>query len=895
MSLAPGTRLGVYEIVSPLGAGGMGEVYRARDTKLGREVAVKVVPDPFASDSDRLARFEREAQSLAALNHPSIAQIYGFDEFAGSLALIMELVEGPTLADRIARGPVPLNDAVGIAVQIADALEAAHDHGIVHRDLKPANIKIRQDGTVKVLDFGLAKTLAAGEAPGRAINRIDTLDGADSPTVISPATQIGVLLGTAAYMAPEQAQGKPIDKRVDIWAFGCVLYEMLTGRRAFAGDTVSEALAAVLRDEIDWRALPDGVPPTILRVLKRCLERNPKRRFHDIADVRIELNEPYEPVTNAGSARPAAISGRGFGLFLAGAFVAATAVWLAVRPQAPAPERVQRFALAGLDSLVIDPNQTLTLSPDGRTLAYRGRGPDGVDRLFVRHLDALVPTPVAGTEGALQPFFSPDGQWLAFFAGGSLKKVPVTGGASQTVAPASVPLGGYWMDDGAIVFVAGVERGLLRVPSSGGPPETIAVVDSENDGLFATPWGLPSARGVLLTVRRDNRFDVAVLSMEDRKLQVLVEDAYSPILASNGHVLFHQGNSIFALPFDSDRLAATGPAFPVVSDLSTRISFQTRMFAVARDGTLVYVPAAPRDAGAAKMVWVDRAGQSSIVSSFDRPADTPRLSPDASQVAFRTPAPNCDIWVHHLARGTTTRLTHEGDNHGVVWMNDGARIATARERREGVDIISLRPDGSGSSERIASFPVASSAVPSSWNAGTLLVQGGGGRSGLDVSALTGANPDPTPVINSPFDDSGAVLSPDGRVFAYVSNQSGRAEVYVQPLDGQEQRLQISTAGGIEPVWSRSGKELFFRRGREMVAVRIETAPRLSVGRQDALFAGDYAFGPLAATVSGMANYDVAPDGTRFLMMTGTQWLQGQLVVVLNWFADWKQLGSGATR
>ena len=293
------------------------------------------------------------------------------------------------------------------------------------------------------------------------------------------------------------------------------------------------------------------------------------------------------------------------------------------------------------------------------------------------------------------------------------------------------------------------------------------------------------------------------------------------------------------------------------------------------------------------MMWVDRTGRASVASSFDRPADTPRLSPDASQVAFRTPAPNCDIWVHHMVRGTTTRLTHEGDNHGVVWMNDGARIATAREHRDGIDIISLRPDGSGSSERIATFPVASGAVPSSWSSGTLLVQRGAGRSGLDISALSAANPDPTPIIGSPFDDSGAVLSPDGRVFAYVSNESGRAEVYLQPVGGQEQRIQVSTAGGVEPVWSRNGKELFFRRGRELISVTIETAPSLSVGRPDVLFAGDYAFGPLAATVSGMANYDVAPDGKRFLMMTGTQWVQGQLVVVLNWFADWKQLGSGA--
>lgn len=892
MPLAPGTRLGIYDIIAPLGAGGMGEVYRARDPKLNREVALKVVSDAFAGDSELLARFQREARTLAALNHPHIAQIYGFDDSSEVHALAMELVDGPTVADRISRGPLPPAEALTIATQIAEALQAAHHHGIIHRDLKPGNIKIRPDGTVKVLDFGLAKALDRTQPAWRGGSPSNAIDAANSPTVLSSGTQMGVLIGTAAYMAPEQARGRPVDQRADIWAFGCVLYEMLAGRPAFGGETLSETLASVLRDPVDWDALPASVAPAFRRVLKRCLERDPDRRFHDIADVRIELSEPYEADAAIAAPKHAATVARSLGLFAVGALVAGVVVWLTLRPQVPSNERVQRFALAGLSSLVIDPNQALTLSPDGRALVYRGRGADGVDRLFIRHLDALLPTSLAGTEGGRQPFFSPDGQWVGFFAGGFMKKVAVTGGAPQTIAAAAAPLGGFWMDDGSIVFVADVASGLLRIPSTGGKPETLLPINSEQKGPFTTPWGLPGGTAVLLSIRRDNRFDVAVFSLPDRKLHVLAEDAYSPVLASSGHVLFHQGNSILALPFDSRRLAAAGPAFPVLSNISTRISFQTRLFAVSRDGTLAYVPAAPPGESVWRMVWVDRKGEASVVTNFDRPADTPRLSPDGSQVAFRTPATNCDVWVHDLARGTTTRLTHEGDNHGVVWMNDGTRVGTARERREGIDIISVSPDGRGSIERVATFPPASNAVPSSWSSGTLLVQRGGGPTGIDITAVS-ADRDPKPIVSSPFEDSGGIVSSDGRFVAYVSNESGRAEVYLQSLTGEHPRVQVSTTGGVEPVWARNGKELFLRHGRDLIAVTIETTPKFSIGRPHVLFSGDYAFGPLAATISGLANYDVAPDGKRFLMMTGTQWLEGQLVVVLNWFEDWKQFGNGA--
>ncbi|HLF83562.1 MAG TPA: protein kinase, partial [Blastocatellia bacterium] len=648
-AIAVGSLISHYQVTGKLGAGGMGEVYRARDTKLNRDVAIKILPEGFARDAERVARFQREAQVLASLNHPNIASIYGLEDSNGTHALVLELVEGPTLADRITAGPIPINEALPIARQIAEALEYAHERGIIHRDMKPANVKVTGDGTTKVLDFGLAKVFA-DDTP-------DT-DLSHSPTLIK-GTQAGMILGTAAYMSPEQAQGKAVDKRSDIWSFGVVLYEVLTGRQLFAGETISDTLAAVLRDEIDLNALPANTPASIRKLIARCVNRDRKQRLRDIGDARLDLDERQDASRVAPQAASRMKTARWIGPVVASALITALVTWLAVRAPRPSPEPVRRFAVSGLSPLVIDPFQTLALSPDGRLLAFRGRGQDELERIFVRQLDTLELKVLADTNGARLPFFSADGQWIGFFAGGSLKKIAVAGGTAQTIATATTgPAGGTWMDDGSIVFIGDPELGIQRISSSGGTPETLLAFDKKNgERAAAAPWGLPGSRGVLLSVRRGDRFDVGVLSLRDRKLHIIAEDGYSPAWVPTGHVLFHQGNAILAMPFDGERLEATGPAFPVLSGLSNRMSFQTKLFAVAQDGTLAYLPQAPAGEGQWALFWVDRKGQETPVTKLERPSDTPRLSPDGTRVAFRTPADNCDVWSYDLARGTTTRLT----------------------------------------------------------------------------------------------------------------------------------------------------------------------------------------------------------------------------------------------
>ena len=880
MTLTSGSRLGPYEVVSTLGAGGMGEVYQARDRRLGRDVAIKVLPDAFAADAERLARFRREAQVLAALNHPHVAAIYGLEESGGIEALVLELVPGETVADRLARGRLPVDEALDIARQVAEALEAAHERGIVHRDLKPANVKLTPEAKVKVLDFGLAKALA-GDA--------SSPDASNSPTLTAQATAAGIVVGTAAYMSPEQARGKSVDKRADIWAWGCLLYEMLTGRRAFEGETVSDTLASVLRAEIDWAALPDETPASVRRVLKRCLDRDVRTRFHDIADARIEMEEKdaAAPARSASPSpsrsQPTSARWRGAALFAAGAVLAAGLILLARRP-APRPEPVRRFALSGLN-LLVDRGQSLALSPDGNTLVFRGRGDDGFERLYLRALDSLELRALPGTELGMHPFFSPDGEWVGFFAAGKLKKLALAGGTPQVICHAgSVPGGGTWLPDGTIIFVGDVYAGAERVSAGGGTPQRVFALDPKQ-GLTAitTPWVLPGGNAVLYAVRKGETFDVAVSSLDGREWKILAEDAFSPVYA-DGFVFFQQGagNSVLALPFDSRRLAATGSASPAFSGIATRISFQSRMFAVAAGGTLAYVPPDTR-LQHGSLVWVDRKGASTPVVEIPRPIDIPRLSPDGTRVAFRAPAPNCDVWIHDLSRGASTRLTLEGDNHGVVWMPDGRRIVFARTRGALTEVLAQAADGTSRIERLGKADMSAQFPSSCSPDGRLILASGGTReSGLDVVLLTtekGAEPAGSqPLIHSTFDESAATFSPDGRWIAYVSNESGRPEVDLQPYPAMDSRQQVSTDGGVEPVWSRNGRELFFRQGRKMLAAEIRTAPALSVDRPRVLFEGNHLEGP------NLPDYDVAADG-RFLMVAGQERGGTEVVLVLNWLRE----------
>jgi len=910
VTLAAGAKLGPYEILAPIGAGGMGEVYRAKDTKLGRDVAIKVLPEEFFEEEERRLRFEREARTLASLNHPGIAAIHSFEEIPGSVSsssrhlLVMELVEGEDLGQRLVSGPIPLDESLAYAKQIAEALEAAHEKGIVHRDLKPANVKVTPDGRVKLLDFGLAKIFE-----GDPTNDRGGSGGAvtKSPTLTARATAAGVILGTAAYMSPEQARGKAVDKRTDVWAFGCVLYEMLTGKRAFEGETISDTLVSVLSKEPDWAALPEQTPVGVKRTLRKCLQRDARLRLRDIGDARLDLEEIAGTASSGSSsfeeeqAAPGSTLGRDASasrtrgsrksLYLSWAVAAALAVvtgTLAVRTRAPhaaAPAAVQRFMLSRL-SLSVDPAQSLAFSPDGTKLVYRGRGEDGYYRLYLRAFDSFEEKPIAGTEEGGQPFFSPDSAWIAFFAAHNLKKVSLSGGSPQLICPAKgFTGGGTWLPDDTIVFAGDALTGLDRVSSRGGRPERLLTLDQKQFQLIVSPWALPGGKAVLATVRMGEEFATAVVSLTDRIVRTIEKDAYAPIYIPTGHIVYHQGNSLLALPFDAERLTVTGSAFPVLTEIRTRIASQVRGFGVSNGGSLVYIPLLAGREERSTLAWVDRRGAVTPIAEIPMSLDIPRVSPDDTRIAFRRPAANCDVWIHDIARGTTTRLTLEGDNHGVVWNPDGrrvtfGRVATAAGGKTG--ILSAPADGSGPPELLASVE-RGNWFPTSWSPDgrRLLVNWPGHETGADIGLLSlDGERKLTPLLRTPFDETNAVFSRDGRLVAYTSNESGRAEVYAQPYPAMDARVQISTDGGSEPVWSRSGRELFFRQGKKMMAAGVTAAPRLSIGRPVVLFEGDFARGP------GLPGYDVSIDDQRFLVVRGPGSSgANELAVVLDWFEE----------
>ena len=633
MPLEPGTTLGPYSVTAKIGEGGMGAVYRARDTKLDRDVALKVLPEAFTSDPDRLARFEREAKVLASLNHPNIGAIHGFEESGDTKALVLELVEGPTLADRIAEGPIPIDDALPIAKQIAEALEAAHEQGVIHRDLKPANVKVKADGTVKVLDFGLAKAFQPGGSS----------DPSDSPTITASATASGVIMGTAAYMSPEQARGKPVDKRSDIWAFGAVLYEMLSGHRPFEGRDVSEVLGAVLRLEPDWDALPGDAPPRVSTLVRRCIEKEPKQRLHDMADVRLAMEGAFETRVSTRDEpiavpqlqiwqRPIPLTVAVLGLVI----LTGLGVWSAMRPTDPPAPPVRHFALdIGPASPLPGPNLHAmpAWSPDGTQLVYAANVA-GTHQLYLRSLDDLEARPIDGTEGAYTPFFSPDGEWVGFFTvsdqgSSELKRVALRGGTPLTLCECFVPLGATWLADGTII-VSHAEGGapgpptLHRIPEAGGTPEPLATLNAENGEVaHAWPHAMPGGTDVLFAIQtsqdadaaRDAGWSLAVLSLDTGEQHIVVEDGYNARYLPTGHLVFGRQGALWGVPFDLDTLATTGPEEVLLQGIEVNEGGGAMALAVSGDGTLVYRPgdAVGRAFGSSRLgsrpVWVDRTGQ----------------------------------------------------------------------------------------------------------------------------------------------------------------------------------------------------------------------------------------------------------------------------------------------
>ena len=874
----------------------MGQVYQATDTKLNRQVALKILPEAFATDPDRLARFQREAQVLASLNHPNIAAIHGLEESDDTRALVLELVEGPTLADRISDSPIPLDEALPIAKQIAEALEAAHEAGVIHRDLKPANIKVRSDGTVKVLDFGLAKALDPSPEG----------DPSQSPTLTAAATHMGVILGTAAYMSPEQASGETVDKRSDIWSFGVVLFEMLTGRRLFDGKTTAHVMSAVLQVDPRWDELPATLPEPVVRLLRRCLEKERKRRLRDVGDALAELDgdsatEP--PVRSTSVPSPSgprlSIVSAAAGVLL-GAVVAGGTVWSLV----PTPEtRVSRFEIPVNGLALNGLSMPLGLSPDGRTLVYAAIQAGETRRLYRRSIDQLAAEPIRGTEGADGPFFSPDGAWVGFWGitDGLLKKASLTGGPPTTLTPVTGSLGASWGPDGTIVFAGtGTQRGLWTVSDAGGDPQLLTPVD-EDAQTYRAPHFSPDGRTVLFTrlSSGDAVGQVGVYDLDSGEQKILV-DGSSPRLTPTGHLLFTRLDSLWAVPFDVDRLEMAGEPAPVLEGVQRNAGAIGRL-AIGDNGSLVYVPSAGDATGnlATTLVRVGRDGASTAVAEIVGDARYPRFSPDGSRLAFAIAegagaGGDADLWVLDIDRGTRTRLTFEDNNRFYpTWSPDGTQLAYAEGAGATNRVLVTRADGSGEPETLLDRDERQ--FPMSWapDGSAIALYRDAGVDGRDIEILDlDGDATPVPFLSTPFQDRGVSFSPNGRWLAYVSGEAGRDEVYVRPYPGPGGEVTVSNGGGQEAVWGPDGTELFYRNGNQMMVVTVETEPGFSAEAPRLLFEGNFVLDN-AAGGGGNSNYDIAPDGESFLMVmnergdSSIEAIATPLTVVLNWFEELK--------
>jgi len=871
VALAPGTKLAEYEILAPLGSGGMGEVYKARDTKLGRDVAIKVLHDLFAEDPERLARFEREAKLLASLNHENIATLYGFGESDSIRFLAMELVEGETLAerlDRLDRGPMELEEALALFRQIALALEAAHEKGVIHRDLKPANVKITEDGKIKVLDFGLGKELAPEPSEE---------DLSQSPTAAYSGTMAGVIMGTAAYMSPEQARGKTVDQRTDVWAFGCVLYEALTGKKPFEGETVTDTLAAVVRAEPEWSALPQTTPSSIRRLLRRALTKDRSRRLPHMGAARLEIDDagdetPVETVAEPSRQRRLPLALTALLLVALTGF----AVWAITRPSAP---RLVRLVLSASpdEAFYFGGNPpSIAISPDGTHIIYRN------DRrqLRIRALDRFEASALANR--GTNPFVSPDGEWIGFFADGALKKVAIHGGPAITLCPVDgFPRGASWGPDDTIVFASRGSEGLKRVSALGGEPETLTMVDRERGEIFHRwPEVLPDGQAVVFEVARRGGIEassIAVLSLGTGDVELLTGGSF-PRYAPTGHLVYAGLNTLWAAGFDPRRLELTSAPVPVLEGV-VATNANAANFGLARDGTLVYVPGDPRSA-VRTLVWVDRQGQEEPIGTEPRSYVSVALSPDGTRVASEIRDSNVDVWIYDLSRQTSTRLTFDAEDDSFpVWTSDGERIVFSSAG----NLASKAADGTGAAEPLPAAGSPFSALPKDQG---VLVSRRRSETGADIDLVSLEEARPVlPIIEEPFDQWHPSLSTDGRWIAYQSNESGRWEVYARPFpDVASGKWQISSAGGAAPTWARSGRELFYRSDEEMMAVAIETEPAFSPGNPTVLFEDPY-FRAVRRV------YDISLDDQRFLMIKGgsSDDAPRELHVVLNWFEELKRL------
>jgi serine/threonine-protein kinase len=870
VALTPGARLGHYEILASIGAGGMGEVFKARDPRLNRTVAIKVLSDDLSSQPEARARFEREARAIAGLNHPHIATLHDIGRHEHTDFLVMELLEGETLAEHLARGALPLPRSLAYAIEIAGALDTAHRHGVTHRDLKPSNIMITRSG-VKLLDFGLAKL------------RSTSISGATMVAKAADVTAEGAILGTLQYMAPEQLEGTEADARTDIFAFGTVLHEMVTGKRAFEGKSRMSLMGSILRDTPPPVSTLERTAPAALdRLIATCLAKDPDDRWQSARDIWRELAwiaGGGAPPSRVPAARGTVSVSRAAVMAVAVGVIGAVAAW-SMRPDTPpVASPIARLTVtlppgAEIGDRAIPP---LAISPDGSTLAYVAAAPGIGRQLFVRPLDTLDNRALAGTEGAAAPFFSPDGQWLGFFADGKLKKIPLTGGAPQTLCDSDSSLGGAWAADDTIYFLPTATSGIWKVPATGGTAQAVTTLDrASGEVSHRFPEVLPGGQALIFTVwtgpgSDEKHTHLQMLTTGERR--VLLRGASTGRYLATGHLLYSRDDAVTVAPFDLDTLQVTGPSVAMPERV---LDDEGAHYGVSTTGTFVYIPADARRFER-RLVWVDPQGAVAPLSSPLRPYTDPAISPNGRYAAFTNIGPVETIWIHDFSRGTQTALTlsDAGSSQSPIWTADGTRIVYRGTRAGFRNLFWRAMDGSDGEERLTTSEYLQG--PMSASPGNIVFFEGG----RDIWVLPLDTRTPVPFLQTPVFETAARFSPDGRWLAYVSFDSGVGEVYVRPFPGPGGRLQISNGGGTEPVWSRNGRELYYRDGNRMMSVALTAEPALIAERPRLLFEGSY-----LRSDTGGAGYDVAADG-RFLMV---QPLEPEhavtaINVVLNWSDD----------
>jgi len=878
-----GKTLSHYKVLEKIGSGGFGDVYRAEDTTLKREVAIKVLPEQFTEDPQRLARFEREAQILAQLNHPNIAAIYGLEEADGVRFLALELVPGETLAERVAKGPMPVEETLEVCRQIAEGVEAAHEKGVIHRDLKPANVKVTPEGKVKILDFGLAKAFEA-EPP--------VTDISQSPTLTEEMTRAGVILGTAAYMSPEQAKGKPVDKRADIFAFGAVLYELLTGQRAFDGETITETIAKVLESEPKWELLPENTPWTIRNLLRRCLTKDVHDRLDGIGNVRTEiklaLDEPATemPIGQTMAKQPAPLRRTiTLGLVALAGVAVGTAIWSLIPTSPPESAPLMKFSITPPLAAPLDSggNNELAVSRDGRHIVFVSENGE----LYLRSLDdqsaVLITT---GAEEGSSPFLSPDGEWVAFAAAGKLKKVPLRGGSPMTLCDAIGPgVYGYWGPGNTIVFSAlGSDPGLYSVSAAGGKREILATPDPDKGELrYGSPEILPDGKAVVFSILlKDSSRQIAVLSLETGEQKTVLEDGgRRPHYTPTGHLVYEQDGTLMAVPFDSERHEVMGKAAPILE------SVRAADYALSSEGTLVYVPDFVGQAQRS-LVWVDRKGESEPFTDLLRQFANPRFSPDGARlsVTIREQGGGQNVWIYEMASGILTPFTFQtpGQARSPIWTLDGKHLTFSHDQYPS-GIFWKFADGSGEREQLTQMQNIQ--IPNSWSRHGVLAYSEGLPTHGDIWTLSlEGERQPEEFLVTEFNERHPMFAPDGQWIAFTSNRSGQDEIYVKAYPGSGGIVQISSGGGSQPLWARDGKELFYRNGDKMMVVSVQREPTFKMlAAPRNLFQGSYYSG----SFDWAANYDVTPNGQRFVMVKQAETSATQINIVLNWFEELKRL------